>query len=115
MWFSGPPSPPTEPLTAKPVAKDTVELSWQPPESDGGSPITGYLIEKREKIYSRWTQVEKTADGSTTAILKKLVPGSELSFRVSAVNKMGTSDALEMTRPVTVKSPFGKWLKQTVP
>ena len=97
-----------EPFTAKPVSKDTVELSWQPPDSDGGSPITGYLIEKREKIYSRWTQVEKTLDDSTTVLLKKLVPGSELTFRVSALNKIGTSDALEMTRPVTVKSPFGK-------
>ena len=97
-----------EPLTAKPVGKDTVELSWQPPESDGGSPITGYLIEKREKVYSRWTQVEKTLDDGTTLTLKKLVPGSELMFRVSAVNKMGTSDALEMSRPVTVKSPFGE-------
>ena len=83
-------------------------MSWQPPESDGGSPITGYLIEKREKVYSRWTQVEKTADDSTSAILKRLVPGSELTFRVAAINKQGTSDALEMPRPITVKSPFGK-------
>ena len=106
--FLGPPSAPREPLTAKCVAKDTVELSWQPPESDGGSPITNYLIEKREKIYSKWTQVEKTADDSTAAILKRLVPGNELTFRVSAINKQGTGEALEMPRPITVKSPFGK-------
>ena len=85
-------------------------MSWQQPESDGGSPITGYVIEKRDsKSYtSRWVRAEQTTDNATSAILKNLIPGTELLFKVAAVNKFGTSDFLEMRKPVTVKSPYGR-------
>ena len=33
--------------------KDHVDLKWEPPVSDGGSPITGYLVEKKDK-YGNW-------------------------------------------------------------
>ena len=35
-------------LTADEVTESTVCLSWDIPEDDGGSPITGYLVEKRD-------------------------------------------------------------------
>jgi len=107
--FLAKPGKPQEPFTSKPLTKDSLELSWKQPDSDGGSPITGYLIEKRDgKSYSaRWTRVEQTTDVTTTIVLKRLSTGSEVLFRVSAVNKIGTGESLEMDKPVTVKSPFG--------
>lgn len=87
-----------------------MELSWQQPEYDGGHPITGYVIEKRDKSYARWTHHEKTADANTSAILKRLQTGSEMYFRVAAVNKLGTGEPLEMTKPVVVKSPYGMFI-----
>ncbi|GBP08919.1 Twitchin [Eumeta japonica] len=34
--------------------KDHVDLVWKPPLNDGGSPITAYAIEKREKGTDKW-------------------------------------------------------------
>jgi Fibronectin type III domain. len=30
--------------------KDYVDLTWSPPHNDGGAPVTGYVIEKREVV-----------------------------------------------------------------
>jgi hypothetical protein len=34
--------------------KDHVDLEWPAPKSDGGSPITGYIIQKKEKGSPYW-------------------------------------------------------------
>ena len=47
------PGPPLE-LTIDAVANDWIELSWQPPIKDGGSPITGYVIERRTPVNYKW-------------------------------------------------------------
>ena len=39
-------SPPGLPSVDK-VTKNSVDLSWTKPRSDGGSPIRGYQVEKR--------------------------------------------------------------------
>ena len=110
VYIVGPPSPPIHPLIGKVLSRDSVELSWQLPEDDGGSPITGYLIEKRDVSRTMWARVEKI-DGSTLKLLvKNLNEGSELFFRVSAINKQGQSEALEMPKPIKMKSPFCKIL-----
>lgn len=42
------PSRPSNPVI-KDFDKDFVELGWDKPKTDGGSPITGYIIEKKDK------------------------------------------------------------------
>ena len=53
--------PPDEPgppgnLKATDWDKDHVDLAWEPPRNDGGAPITGYLVEKKDKT-GRWQPV----------------------------------------------------------
>lgn len=35
-------------LTVTDISEDSVTLTWEVPEDDGGSPITGYTVEKRD-------------------------------------------------------------------
>lgn len=39
---------------------DRVVLNWEKPKSDGGAPITGYVVEKKEKRVSTWEEVLTT-------------------------------------------------------
>lgn len=32
-------------------------MTWEPPDDDGGSPLTGYVVEKREVSRKTWTKV----------------------------------------------------------
>lgn len=49
MYFTDQPSKPGTP-EIKDYDKDFVELQWARPSEDGGSPITGYIIEKKDKF-----------------------------------------------------------------
>ena len=38
------------------TAKGSITLSWEPPTDDGGKPITGYVVEKRQHGSDKWTK-----------------------------------------------------------
>jgi len=101
------PSKPND-LTVPTVQKDSMVLTWQPPSNTGGSDITAYIIEKRDAKRNTWTQVEKVPGTALTCDVPKLLEGNEYFFRVSAENKVGRGDAVEMESPVKAKSMFGK-------
>lgn len=91
------------------IRRDSVTLHWSPPKEDGGSPITGYVIEKQDKKRKGWTPVQKV-DGATHELLvDKLAEGTEYMFRVKAVNKSGQSEPLEAEQSLVPKSPFCKF------
>lgn len=54
--ISARPSAPKE-LKFDDITRDSVHLTWEPPDDDGGSPLTGYLVEKREVNRKTWTKV----------------------------------------------------------
>lgn len=37
---------------------DHADLVWTAPKSDGGAPITGYLIEFKDKFSKDWTKAK---------------------------------------------------------
>lgn len=96
------------PLKAKDIERTSVTLEWQPPSDDGGSPLTGYILEKRDIARPTWTRVEKLSANKTSYKVQNLLEGSDYHFRVSAENKHGTSEPLETEKTVKPKSPFGE-------
>jgi hypothetical protein len=50
-----PPGEPGEPKCVT-TSEDSITLGWTPPRKDGGAPIKGYIIEKKEKGDDKWTK-----------------------------------------------------------
>jgi len=40
--------------------KDHIKIKWTPPISNGGSPIIGYDVERRERMTGRWVKLNKS-------------------------------------------------------
>lgn len=97
------PSKPKGPLNVTGVTKNGCKLAWQPPEDDGGKPLTGYVVEKLDK--GRWVPVGRTKGNEID--VGGLQEGKEYSFRVRAVNEEGESEPLETDQSIVAKNPFG--------
>lgn len=86
------PQPPNN-LKTEGVAEDSVTLSWQMPNDDGGRPITTYIVEKRDLNRRTWSSAGETTD--TTITVSNLVEGQSYMFQVKAVNEVGQSEPTE--------------------
>ena len=83
--------------------KDHVDLKWTPPETDGGTPITGYIVEKRKKGTHKWQPAKTVHTPTPEATVPDLIEGEEYEFRVIAVNKAGPSEPSEASQSVIAK------------
>jgi hypothetical protein len=81
-------------------------LTWKVPESDGGSPITGYIIERSLATSLRWLRINKQLVPELTYKATELVEDNEYVFRVIAENKVGQGEASEPTKPVLARDPW---------
>ena len=103
-----PPDPPGKP---EPVDwdKDFVELKWDRPAKDNGSPITGYVIEKRDDS-GRWVKAAEIKGDTPKGKVENLDEGETYEFRVRAVNDAGQSDPSQTSKPVTCKPRKCKYI-----
>ena len=99
------PSPPRE-LTVVAMTSDSGDITWVEPEDNGGSEITGYIIEKKDVSRRSWQDGGKCTEMHFT--VPKLIEGNQYLFRVSAENQYGVSDPVELAEPVTAKNAYGE-------
>lgn len=84
----GPPGPPGMPEMTD-YDYDHFDFKWEEPRHDGGSKITGYIIEKRELGDETWTKGGEVKGKIEIGSVKGLDLGQTYVFRVRAVNAAG--------------------------
>ena len=104
---AGPPAVPTGPIKCTQITRDSVTIQWKAPKEDGGSRVTGYIVEKKEGLRHTYVHVSKTLSEETTLTVLGLNEGKDYYFRVYAENKYGRSPALESKEPATPKRTLG--------
>lgn len=82
--------------------KDHMDLEWKPPISDGGAPISEYIIEKKDKS-GNWTPCATVPGNQTKGTAPNLISGETYQFRVIAVNKGGAGEPSDPTEPKVAK------------
>lgn len=88
---------------------ESCTVTWLPPASDGGSPITGYHLERRTTSGGvRWVRVNKEPIQGLTLKVTDLLEGNDYEFRVAAENKAGIGEFSLPSQPIAAKSPFEK-------
>lgn len=95
------PGPPIGPFDVSDVTESSMLLHWDEPDSDGGSPITHYTIEKRESTKKAWSKVGETQAPVTEIDVTGLKKGTAYFFRVYAYNAAGQSPPLQPDEPIT--------------
>ena len=85
-------------------------ITWTKPASDGGSPITHYIVERKEATSTRWMKAHKgdILPADLTLKVEGLIEGNEYEFHVAAVNKAGPGPFSKPSSPELAKPPYSK-------
>lgn len=101
------PSPPRDPEVID-WTETTLSVQWKTPESDGGSPILGYVVEYKEKMASTWKSYFEADANKLTTIIPELRTGASYIVRIRARNREGDSEPSPQTAPKICKARFVK-------
>lgn len=116
MWFLAAVPGQCEKPTVSNITMDSMTVSWEEPEDDGGTPITGYWLERKETTSKRWARV--TRDPLRPMPLGEsynvtgLIEGSQYVFRVTAINAAGPGLPSPSTELIFARDPICKHRNQ---
>lgn len=113
FFITVPPGPPTKPEVFI-VSADSMSIRWEEPYHDGGSKVTGYWIEKKERNTILWVRENTIPCFECYYKVEGLIEGLEYQFRVYAMNSAGLSKASEASKRAVAQNPVGKFYLEKV-
>ena len=96
-----PPGPPRGPLEVSGMTKTSFTIKWQPPENDGGTPITEYIVEMKEESKKSWQKIGSTKHETTQLSVSDLQTDVPYNFRITAKNNVGTGPPYVAEEPIS--------------
>ncbi|XP_073686716.1 myosin light chain kinase, smooth muscle-like [Garra rufa] len=98
LFVIDPPDPPASCPFVSQLTNTSLVLSWSGPCFDGGSAITGYVVEFQRLDQSEpsgWTELTNLCQNTSFRVRSGLDPLGQYRFRVRACNAAGVSDPSE--------------------
>ncbi len=87
------------------VGSGQIRLSWLAPLSNGGLPVTDYLIQRSANGTSGWVTINDGVSTTTTYTVTGLVNGTKYYFRVLAKNVIGARAASNVVNQTPRPAP----------
>ena len=110
LLFSEKPFPPAT-LNVTHLTANSATIEWEPPVSDGGSPVVNYILEKREAGRAAWDMLTTLPPSVRECELENMAAGKDYYVRVRARNKYGSSDVRELSQPINVRGVQKGWIQ----
>lgn len=102
------PSPPQAPLEVTGMTATSFTLNWQPSSSDGGSPITEYVVEIKESSEKEFKKYGSTKGQDTYLGINYLIKDHGYNFKIYAKNAIGVSEPFAPTETIVAGSRLSK-------
>lgn len=83
--------------------KDHIKIKWAAPISNGGSPIVGYDVERRDCATGRWVKLNKEPTKHLEYLDDRVQEGHQYEYRVSAVNAAGAGKPSDVSNAFVAK------------
>uniref|UniRef100_A0A671QIF6 Myosin light chain kinase, smooth muscle-like n=1 Tax=Sinocyclocheilus anshuiensis TaxID=1608454 RepID=A0A671QIF6_9TELE len=96
------PQPPASCPVAYVLSPHSLVLSWSGPSYDGGSAVTGYVVEVCESpgATDQWRELTAQCKSTSLRVTSGLQPQGEYCFRVRACNAVGVSEPSQESQPI---------------
>uniref|UniRef100_A0A8C5AP43 Titin n=1 Tax=Gadus morhua TaxID=8049 RepID=A0A8C5AP43_GADMO len=101
--FSEPAAPGAPFISA--ATKDNMIVEWKPSSNNGGSPVIGYHLDRKEKNSLLWIRLNKLLIPDARYKTTELEEGIEYEFRVYAENIAGLSPASKVSQSTVARDP----------
>ncbi|XP_066498232.1 myosin light chain kinase, smooth muscle isoform X2 [Hoplias malabaricus] len=102
------PQPPASCPVVCVLSQSSVVLSWSGPCYDGGSAVTGYVVEIQsvDSNHSKhWTELSAHCRSTSLRVTSGLKPQGQYRFRVRACNTVGISEPSQESQVIKMDGP----------